>query len=483
MITPLLILSALLVLMLVLPRAIGVSMPVAFLLVTLICQFFIVDIDIGPVSTRVYLMVVLLSVVVAQTMLYRRSLFRCKEAYSLFIIYLAFVLWAIINRLYNAEPVGRIAYSITSTHLIAVAGFLVTQSVLKHRRDIVLMAGFIAMTALISGFVAIMQWLGISVFWNLALMLHPGEKSEKLLLGTLYGSWGFVPGLALYSIPLSYHLITFGMFIFTWTYYRLQTRGNFAKSVLGLVGIITLLFAIMFTQSRSAMLATLVVFLFIVWYDKHRRKKLAKSAHRGVRWQVLLILMFAILSLAFAQLGGLLNPEVDAGKGRYSLSHIFKMEDPERMALALATVEFSSQYLLLGGRLREFGERLEMTDDPRLPKRSQAPHNMFLNAVLYYGLPGVFLILLLLRAVYLTCRQAIRLTASDSVARWIGLGAVAGLIAYLVNAQFHNDSFVTGGTLPWWLLGVLCALITQARTLKCEVPHGRKRGTVGSGRV
>ena len=202
--------------MLGLVMALGVSIQVALLLAVLISEVFLAGIDLGPYSLRVYLIVVLLSMVGAQTALSQRGLFRSKEAQRLFLIYLAFVLWAIVSSLYNSVPLGNMANRIASTHLIAVTGFLVTQSALKRRRDTVLMASLMAMTALVSGFVAIMQWFGVTWSWDLALMLHPGEELAGQVLGTLYGAaWGFVPGLAFYSIPLSYHLLSFGMLIFS----------------------------------------------------------------------------------------------------------------------------------------------------------------------------------------------------------------------------------------------------------------------------
>ena len=87
-----------------------------------------------------------------------------------------------------------------------------------------------------------------------------------------------------------------------------------------------------------------------------------------------------------------------------------------------------------------------------------------INAAVLTGLPGVLLVVLLLFGLLKLVRTVIRLTsAHDSSVRWIGIGAFYGLLAYVINAQFHNSGFVSGDAMPWWLIGLMIAIVTNLR--------------------
>jgi hypothetical protein len=451
-----------LALFLVVSRARGVSVPVALLVAALFCKLFLPGPYLGPFSLGVNLMVLLLGWVGAKAVFHRRGIFRNKETLLLFVVYLLFVAWATINRLYNGEPVSKVAHAVASTHLYAAAAFLVTQNVLEHRRDSELFAGFIALTAVASGFVGIMQWFGVKWFWDLGLILHPGEKAARKLLGIRFGAWGYVPGLASFSIPFSYHLITFGMFVLSWSAIKLQTRGHMKKNTLGIVGTVILSAAVLLTQSRSALLAVIVVLPLLIWHGRYLQAQLSPPRVELVRLLIVPVIVLATFTFSLTQSAYFADPNPKAGGGRYSLNRIFVLKDLRRVAVTKASIEFSSKSLIVGGGQAGFKKFLEKSDYLRLTKRTIEPHNMFLNAVVFYGIPGVILMVLLLSVVVITCKDAMGLIV-DPVTGWIALGAILGLAAYVVNGQFHNNSFVMGGMWPWWLLGLLCSLIAQER--------------------
>ena len=101
-----------------------------------------------------------------------------------------------------------------------------------------------------------------------------------------------------------------------------------------------------------------------------------------------------------------------------------------------------------------------------------APHNLFLNAAVYYGIIGLLLIILLVKVVFSTCIKAVKLSAKRHSITWITFGAVTGIVAEFINSQFHNSNFVSGSHLPWWLLGILCVII--AREQKPSINHVAK---------
>ena len=436
-----------------------ISLPIVLIATALIAQFTIVDFDIGLASLRVYIIFGLFYLIVLYILMSIRSPLRNKESTQLFKIYAAFILWILFVRLRNNQPLSVILVSLLSKHFLAIAGFIVIQFFIRNRTDAVLMALVMTITSLLSAFVGVMQWFGIKWFWDLALMLHPQEGTRELLLGTKFGSWGFVPGLSQYSIPFSYHLITFGMFTVSWTIYKLNFSARPLTSMCRLSAIAVLSSAVLFSQSRSAIFSYLIAALFIMWnIRKHyiRRIKRVGVRRKSITVIIVMLFMFAIIYVCFAYSKDFINVDVYPGQGGYQLSRAFSIKDQVRIILAVSVLKAMPQNLLFGS-VSQYEEILSESNLSRIT----SPHNMFLNALLYYGLPGLIFLLLLLKATYTVCAKAIRLARFDQKVAWVVYGAVAGLLAYILNVQFHNDSFVTGGNLSLWLLGLLCAVIRQ----------------------
>lgn len=443
--------------------ALGAPLLVALVLAALISEIFVASVDIGPFSARVYLLTVALGLVLARALVVRESPLRSGEARRLGAIYLVFVLWALANRVYQAEPPASIAYRIGATHLLALMVFVVTQAALRRRRDIALLAGSMALTTVLSGSFAILQWLGLGWTWDLALMLHPGDTpfqtAWERLIYRHSSRWGVVPGLASYSLPLSFHLVSFGMFVLTWTVYKLLARRPLLDQLIGLAGLLVLVLALVLSQSRAALLGGLVALTSAVGYTIRRQGSVSRAA--AVRAGVGVSVVLAFAGLVYSLGRSPLDPSASAGQGRYSLGLIFRVADDGRFGLWRTALEFGAAHPLLGGGPVRFNELLGVPrDNISWP---MSAHNMFLNALVLYGLPAVLLLLLLLTTVYLIGRRALLATVEDPGGNWIALGAILGLIAYVTCGQFHPESFTSGGTLPWWLLGVLCALLAQVR--------------------
>lgn len=440
----------------------------------LVAERFLADIDLGLVSVRVYLMGVLLMAVCARVAVTRRRLFRSAQARLLCVAYVSFVAWAWTSRLYQGEQMADVAQAIAATHLMAISVFVVTQAALAKRRYAAALGGIMGGTAVASGAVGILQWLGVNWAWELALLLRPGERSAELLLGTLRGgTYGFVPGLASYSIPFSYHLVSFGMFAVAWVQEGIGGRRGALQRTIGLIGVIVIWVALVVSQSRSAVLAGLLAAGALVFFGGtggRRARSAAAHAARVCGGIGLAIVLLLGMQIAWGSLAG---RDLGPGEGQYSLGRILQVDDPRRAELLSAAWQLASEEWLFGAGLRRFGSMVEAPGDQYAARGPVAPHTMFLSAAVYYGLPGVFLVVAVLGTIAVTCNEAMRVAQRDPDVRWVVLGGVSGLLAYFVNAQFHNDSLVTGGTLPWWLLGVLCAVISAAR--EGGWPEGRRR--------
>jgi hypothetical protein len=444
------------------------SMPLILLIIALVSDMFLGDLDLGPFSLRVYVMWAMLAWVLMRTLSSQQSPLRSKEAHRLAVVYLVFIMWAMANRLYNGEPLDRIALGIMKTHGMALTIFLVTQAVVSNPRVAALLAKAMALTAIISGSVAILQWWGIDWAWTLTVILHPDEIfSSQMMVVVRYFH---APGLALYSIPLSYHLSTFSIFYFALFLSQVQTKKTFLIKVSSFMVIIVMSIAVIIPQTRSAIFAAGSALIFVLISEFYRGWRFSQFRLGLVRLFLILLSFSCAVFLTYSLLAErITSTEAKPAEGGYRLGRVAELEDSQRLELTSAALQFISKHVLVGGGQEEF-----KSHQGKIYEHQVSPHNMFLNCLVYYGLIGLALLLALLREIFQTCAKALRLNLSPNT-RWTVLGAVGGLIAYIFNSMFHNDSFVSGGTLPWWLLGLLCGLISQerGRKLNYRVANGK----------
>src|SRR5690606_28512700 len=253
-------------------RIANVSVTHGLLLLAIVSEQWFSGIDFGPFSIPVYLMVLLLAWIVWLSVRNREPLLRTSEAKGLLLLYTAFVLWSSLDAFITGTPIERIIIHVSSTHLLAILAFLTTQYLLRRNFEFVWTVWVMVATALLSGLFAIVQWFGVDWAWHVALRLHPGE--EDLVLGTRFGSWGFVPGLAVYSIPLSYHLITFGSFGHAYWVHSVVKGFSLGARLFALVISLLLGVATLLTQSRSAAVAYTMSMVAAIalnaWYMRKR---------------------------------------------------------------------------------------------------------------------------------------------------------------------------------------------------------------------
>ena len=108
---------------------------------------------------------------------------------------------------------------------------------------------------------------------------------------------------------------------------------------------------------------------------------------------------------------------------------------------------------MFGGGAENFIDSLQTVNDPLMVYTTSTTHNVFLNALIYYGIPALLIITILI--IYIIQQMGRIWLMTPKTNDWILLGIEFGLIGYLVNTQFHNASFVTGDVLPWILLALL----------------------------
>ncbi len=424
-------------------------------------HLFFGNIDIGPFSTRIYLLALLTVMLAADRLVLHKRLFRTRLARDLAIIYLAFIVWTFITRTAQDVPIGLSASHILSNHVFALTSFIVIQNRLANGKQIAIFAGFALFSAAVSALFGVAQWFGLDAAWDAALALRPGE--ESIVLGTRHGRYGFIPGLALFSISFSYHLITLGLFAYGFTIHRQRMKTWLLVVGIALTGLIFL--AVFLSQTRSAAVAIVIVLALSFWFALRLKGREGNMSRLAVRSYFALVLILGMgLLAALPLLERFYIPNVEARSGGYELTRVLNLDDPKRTqvavsSLSLAFSEGSNLAMGIAG-----SEYIEFLSDRLSPnERIISSHNLFLNALVLGGIPGVGIILLLLFGLFRLSRSVMRAIQLEPSLAWVGMGAIYGLIAYLINAQFHNSGFVSGDPMPWWIIGVMVALVAYAR--------------------
>jgi O-antigen ligase len=101
--------------------------------------------------------------------------------------------------------------------------------------------------------------------------------------------------------------------------------------------------------------------------------------------------------------------------------------------------------------------------DPAAMERSGAgqdlgqlqPHNDFVYLAACYGIPALLAFIVLLAAVALALRDSYRATSRPFI-RALSIGLIGAIVAYLVNAYYHNC--LTSMPLIWVLVGLALAV-------------------------
>lgn len=440
-----------------------ISYHVLGVIVAIVGHLFFGNLDIGPFSIRIYVMGILGFLLLLDLLAVKRKrLFKTTIARDLSIIYLIFIAWTVMSGIAQGALLRDLIFSIFSSHVFALVGFILIQNRLTTRRHIIFFAGALAFTAVLSSAFAIAQWFGFEQAWDVALSLRPGQEDN--LLGTRFGDYGFVPGLSVFSISLSYHLITLGLLVYSWVIHK---RGlHLPQFVLGIILTCTLLTGIIFSQSRSAVAATAAVFLLsmmLTFWGQSRKNRASTS--RGIHKYLIAIgVIGVVLILVLPQFDRFYDSTPDAAGGGYRLGRIFNLQDPKRGQVAGSAIELavsSVPNLLIGTSGEEYVKFLSTRFDEN--ERIISPHNIFLNAIVSGGIPSLILIIVLFLGLFRLSKMVHRASQLDPSIKWIGMGAIYGLFAFLINSQFHNSGFVSGDPMPWWLMGIMVALIDYVR--------------------
>ena len=270
----------------------------------------------------------------------------------------------------------------------------------------------ILLCASVSASVAIFQSLNVDFFWDLReFFKYGGDQTVQSQIE----SRSRIPGMAFYSITLSYQLLTaLSLCVVGLVYYKFnfdsskyeRKKGKWWALIIVLVSI-----GLLLTGARSSYVALLLPLIFV----------------GRTRWTVLFISV--LLGLVF------LNQDI--------YDRIISLDLGGRILTNITAVNVMYQNPFgLGG-----GSYIEAVLDGGYEKYSLTyPHNHFLTAAISFGIVPVLL--------YLTYNFVLSLRVLQ-LPRYYRYAVLFTIFAYLTNTLFHNAGMMLGEQMGWYLFGII----------------------------
>ncbi len=304
---------------------------------------------------------------------------------------------------------------------------------IREKKDIKNIILFIIFCMDISAFVAIMQFFNINFFWKLRLI----QGEPPLFV------YERICGLSNYALNLSYYL----SILVPLTAWAFISKSYSKRKIFLFFSLIILSFCLILSLTRSAILGSFIgIFITLFWARKSYTLKL-----------------FIPIGLCIATIFATVNPN--------RLSRITSLEKGglERIPMAITALNIAMDHPLGIGStgkyfelVRQFGSKYYQEAKKYKGGRDivgTTSHNNFLNVLMYWG--WISFVILIFFYIYIF-RELFGLIAEsrDSFIKDSSMGLLAGFIAYIVNACFHNAGPFLGEYFFWYFIGILAGLST-----------------------
>ena len=293
----------------------------------------------------------------------------------------------------------------------------------------------IGFALVVSAIIGILQLLFGGVFYDFkALLVGHSDLAQIDIRGE-------ASGLALFSLMLAYQIVcVLPVFISIFVYSGVKKGERLVISIVSAILAVSLLL----TKVRSALIGTAVWMIGAMFFYK---KGTTQVLNRKI---VLLSTGIALVIFIY-----LLFP----------LKEIVSLRDRSaqaRLPLNVIGINIALEHPLGIGSIEEFNEfsadNYEIVAHMKGAEavRYLAPHNQFLNTLLYWGIPGFLMLMLLF---FYKFRVLFRLLKCQNDFIWaVAFGILGVSVAYIVTSFFHNAGPFTGDIFYWYVIGLIPAL-------------------------
>lgn len=362
---------------------------------------------------------------------------------SLLVVSLCLLVWAAFVYAISGLGLPRRLMQIALGIGVAFSVYMIADSF--HR--VQLLVGAMISGAVVSSLVGVGQFFLGQPFISLSLAF--GEVSEDVVRAMLGGR---IAGLASSQVSLGYHLVTLvPIGVALWCGSRV--RGSKLTRVVLLGAIAAMTLALLLTQVRSAVGGAFLGSAFSFFLMRGR----------APRWRGPLMAALGVCAVLYVGVGWFYLP-----------ARFVEMADlsaRSRLPMQLAGITYALHHPFGTGDYALSEKYISQDLDPMLAESvlSNTTHNQFLNVLVYYGFPGLGLLLAFYWLVLRETHELWKMVVHAELARfkWLPAGIGGALVGYLVNSMFHNAGPFVGDIFHWYLIGLVFA---AKRVLAYAIP-------------
>ena len=408
---------------------------------SIVGQYVLTELKLGPASVRVFILSPLFLVALVQLGSSPSIKFNSAKISVWILFTVLFISLILVNEIVNGEAFATrtataYAVDVISNRIVPIFFFVCMLAFARKPNELKFIVFILICMIGLSCITAILQYVGYQPVVQLKRVLHPLTTMRfdiQSRLGLVTLEKVAVSGLSSYSISFAYAVVCFCPLALA--YAIVSTNGNPLFRLAGLGVFLLGCVAVYICQSRSGALAMAGCFVVTVLLAPISLKglKIGKYAQAVIYIGVLVWVAFNVYDR--------LKPE----SFKYTdFERMNSLRDDRRIENALRAVDAIQKNPMIGVGMHEF------------EKEGPPPHNTVLNAGVAAGIPGVLLILFSYAISGWYALGVIRRRHLGE-SSWITLGSFLGLVNYTWNGMTHNDSIVSGGVTMFILLALMFA--------------------------
>lgn len=386
-------------------------------ILTLLCIALIgATISIGQYGVYVPLLVVLFLRYIYDIIRHRKGLLSTADV----CMYIAYVVIFYICTLLNGDGAnGR--NSLLVSYAISIISFLLISKEIRSEGTITIFVWVLIGIVIINCIITIMQYYNIPMSWSVWYFFNDAKTtfttyvvdnmhSGAQLLGK---SKVFCPGIFPSSVNNGYFVASLGVLCFYPQFSKKRSVGKLIQGLLVLIILVTLLMI----QQRMAFFLFLGV-TCVINFERHT---------------VVTVFTIILAAIVFE----LVDMQLDEGV----IGRLANTEDKIRETLYETGIEYVMTHLLVGGRVG-----YESINE-------HSAHNIFLNAIMYGGLFGGIMIVVIY---FRMCYKAVCVVIKKfNCRRNLSVAFAYSLIIYNLISLTHNNSLLTGDPIIWILYAMM----------------------------
>ncbi len=431
--------------------------PLIGLIISIPLILYFSYIDFGPISPWNYILFFLVFIAIL-FLFYRGKIKINNFSQKILLIFILYIFLTVVINWVQGIPAKDFLYNGVVLFSTLLVGFC-TMFFIKNEKQLKAFLYFLVGFMSVSAFVGIMQFIGIEFFWRLREFwgVYPPAIAPDILARVR------IPGLALFSIPLSYQLASVVPLIFAILIIKKRKQSRFFL----LFAFIICFSALLATQARSAIIGGVFALGVITFYN-----------YKGFRINKRILLPLGIASFVIILF-------LFAAPGRFAVQRFFFQDQDIATIARIPAFIISGRVFLdhpLGtGRdidryveyLPEFEELLYKYVNRFAPHRLAelpaflkargmiSPHNHFINILLYYGIFGFLLLFLFYYYIFKGLFVLLRNNKDKPFIKAVALGLIASFIAYIINSLFHNMGPFLIDPFNWYFVGITLFLLNH----------------------